>query len=182
MPQPFVILSAAKNPQERRVWARLPRRLTQLAAVFLLVILAAGFGDPASVTGASTQARYDKLGHRIMCPCGCNELLGECNHVGCPDSDKMRTELLASIQRHDADDTIFRSFQAEYGPTALAAPMFTRFNRMSWFVPPLVLLLGIGCVLTLVRRWRPRTVPMPATPSTPGYDAMRTRIRKETEL
>jgi cytochrome c-type biogenesis protein CcmH/NrfF len=157
-------------------------RLLRLPRSLQLLLLACLIAVTANAGGLDTQARYDRLSHRIMCPCGCNELLGECNHVGCPDSDKMRGELLASIQHNDSDDTIFRGFQQEYGPTALAAPMFTAFNRMSWFVPPLLLLLGIAGVFALVRKWKPRAVPMPATPSTPGYDTLRDRIRRETDL
>jgi cytochrome c-type biogenesis protein CcmH len=115
-----------------------------------------------------------------MCPCSCNELLSECNHVGCPDSDKMRTELAASIQRGDDDTTIFRSFQDQYGPTALAAPMFTGLNRFSWFLPPLVLLIGIAGVFVLVRRWRPQVATHPAPSLDPRTRALEDRIRRET--
>ena len=59
--------------------------------------------------------------------------------------------------------------------------MFTGFNHLAWIMPPLVLLLGFGAVLLVVRKWRLRTVAMPATPQTPAYLAMRDRIRKETE-
>ena len=31
-------------------------------------------------------SRYNDLNHRLMCTCGCAEILGECNHVGCPRS------------------------------------------------------------------------------------------------
>jgi cytochrome c-type biogenesis protein CcmH len=115
-----------------------------------------------------------------MCPCGCNQLLGECNHVGCPDSDKMRGQLIASISHGDDDTTIFHAFQDEYGPTALAAPMFTGLNKFSWWVPPIVLLLGLGGVLLVVRRWRPRTAPMPIPATDPHTLVLEQRIRQDT--
>ncbi|MGI8773258.1 MAG: cytochrome c-type biogenesis protein [Acidobacteriaceae bacterium] len=155
-------------------------RITQLLLLVMLVI--AAYGGAAGAGDTDSGSRFDKLGHRIMCPCGCNELLAECNHVGCPDSDSMRNQLMASIQRGDDDNTIFHAFEAQYGPPVLAAPMFTRFNHLAWIMPPLVLLLGFGAVLLVVRKWRLRTVAMPATPQTPAYVAMRDRIRKETEL
>lgn len=163
--------------QER---ARPLLRVTQLLLVALLVI--AAYGGTAGAGDNAGGSRFDKLGHRIMCPCSCNELLGECNHVGCPDSDSMRTQLMASIQRGDDDNTIFRAFEAQYGPPVLAAPMFTRFNHLAWIMPPLVLLLGMLGVFAVVRKWKLRTVAMPATPQTPASLAMRDRIRKETEL
>jgi cytochrome c-type biogenesis protein CcmH/NrfF len=137
----------------------------------------------AVTTGATdSSARFEKDSHEMMCGCGCNQLLGECNHVGCPSSPGMLSELSASIARGDSDDAIFHQFQAEYGPVVLASPMFTRFNHVAWIVPPLVLFLGIGCVFFIVRNWKLRTVPMPATPDTPGFLAARDRIRRETQI
>ena len=154
-----------------------PKRLR--SSVHLAVVAAVvAFGAHASDT--ANGARYQKLSHKIMCPCGCNELLGECNHVGCTYSDKMRSQLAASIDHADDDTTIFRAFQDEYGPTALAAPMFTRLNQFSWWVPPIVLLLGIGGVFFVVRRWRPHAVAMPIPASNPNTLVLEQRIRRET--
>jgi cytochrome c-type biogenesis protein CcmH/NrfF len=149
-------------------------RVSQLTLVCILVAVTAGATDAS--------ARFQKDSHEMMCGCGCNQLLGECNHVGCPASPGMLNELSASIARGDSDDAIFHQFQDEYGPVVLASPMFTRFNHVAWIVPPVFLLLGIGCVLLVVRNWKMRTVPMPATPDTPGFAASRERIRRETQL
>jgi len=141
-------------------------------------------GIAIAVTAGATDssARFDKDSHEMMCVCGCNQLLGECNHVGCPDSDGMRVQLAASIAKGESDNQIFHEFQAQYGPVVLASPRFTRFNHVAWIVPPLMLLLGIGCVLVIVRNWKLRTVPMPASPNTPEYNAARDRIRRETQI
>lgn len=149
-------------------------RVSQLTLVCILVAVTAGATDAS--------ARFQKDSHEMMCGCGCNQLLGECNHVGCPASPGMLNELSASIARGDSDDAIFHQFQDEYGPVVLASPMFTRFNHVAWIVPPVFLLLGIGCVLLVVRNWKMRTVPIPATPDTPGFVASRERIRRETQL
>jgi cytochrome c-type biogenesis protein CcmH/NrfF len=149
-------------------------RISQLALVCILVAVTAGATDAT--------ARFEKDSHEMMCGCGCNQLLGECNHVGCPASPGMLSELSASIAKGESDDQIFHQFQDEYGPVVLASPMFTRFNKVAWIVPPVVLFLGIGCVFLVVRNWKMRTVPMPATPDTPGFAASRDRIRRETQL
>jgi cytochrome c-type biogenesis protein CcmH/NrfF len=94
----------------------------------------------------------------------------------------MLQQLSARIAKGDSDDSIFHQFQDEYGAVILAAPMFTRFNHIAWVVPPLFLLLGIGIVLLVVRNWKMRTVAMPAVPDTPGFNATRDRIRRETEI
>lgn len=149
-------------------------RVFQVGLVCILALAALGATDPS--------ARFNKDSHEMMCICGCNELLGECNHVGCPDSDAMRTELIASIDKGETDNAIFHEFRAEYGPVVLAAPMFTRFNQVAWIVPPLLLFLGIAGTLLLARKWKFRGALAPSTPRTAAEDAIHERIRRETAL
>ena len=152
-------------------------RCLQLALLAVAVALSTGAGD---ATG-----RYNKLSHQIMCPCGCNELLGECNHVGCPDSDAMRGKLMTAVNHGDADREILINFQNDYGPTALASPRFTPFNRVAWIMPPFVLILGLVLIGFTVKRWRLRAAPVPAPPaqfSGSDFHEVRSRIRRETEL
>ena len=63
-----------------------------------------------ALLGADQDARFKDLGHRMMCTCGCGQILLECNHVGCQSSDKMRTELIAALDRGDNDDLILQGF------------------------------------------------------------------------
>ena len=149
-------------------------RASQLALLGILIAVTVGAAD--------SSARFDKDSHEMMCVCSCNQLLGECNHVGCPDSEGMRAQLAASIAKGESDNDIFHEFQEQYGPVVLAAPRFTRFNHLAWIMPPLMLFLGIAGVLLIVRNWKLRTVPMPAVPDTPGFAATRDRIRRETQI
>ena len=149
-------------------------RGSQLALLGVLIAVTAGATD--------SSARFDKDSHEMMCVCGCNQLLGECNHVGCPDSEGMRVQLAASIAKGDSDNDIFHQFQEQYGPVVLAAPRFTRFNHLAWIMPPLMLFFGIAGVLLIVRNWKLRTVPMPAVPDTAAFAAIRERIRRETQI
>ncbi len=59
------------------------KRMAAIAALVLIIVLFMGAGDDIS-------SRFDKVGHRLMCRCGCNQVLLECNHVGCTYSDTMR--------------------------------------------------------------------------------------------
>ncbi len=72
--------------------------------------------------GADVDARFNKLGHQMMCMCGCNQILLECNHVGCSYSERMRNELTAGLERGDSDSLVLQSFVQKYGNTVLAAP------------------------------------------------------------
>jgi cytochrome c-type biogenesis protein CcmH/NrfF len=149
-------------------------RLGRFIATAVVAVLTMG--------SASTAVRYNDLGHKMMCVCGCNQILIECNHLGCPDSDRMLNELRASIASGSSDDAILTAFQDKYGPTVLAAPMLTRFNIVAWIVPPAVLILGIAATVVLVRRWRLRAAAIPPAPRATDFPAVRERIRRETQL
>jgi cytochrome c-type biogenesis protein CcmH len=150
------------------------RRISQIGFLALLMIFALGSAD--------TAVRYNELNHKMMCACGCGQVLGECNHLGCPDSERMLGELRTAISKGESDTAILEAFQAKYGPTILAAPMLTRFNIVAWVVPPVVLLLGIFVTFALVRKWKLRTVSMPDASPIRGFDRIRDQIRKETEI
>jgi len=152
------------------------RRLLQLTLLVVSVMTLAGAGNE--------DARFSDLGHRMMCVCGCNQILLECNHVGCQYSDRMRGELMASLDRGDNDDLALQGFVQKYGTTVLAAPTNKGFNRVAWIIPYVVLLLGLAATMTIVRVWRGRqTVPGIAThPGDMALDPYRAQAQQETEL
>src|SRR5215469_16423804 len=135
--------------------------------------------------GASPGSRFDKLGHEMMCACGCGQILLECNHVGCPDSDRMIGELRQQLSAGGSDEAVMNWFVAKYGPPILAAPMRGGFDNVAWITPMAVFLLATVGTGALVWVWRSRTAKQapPASEATalPGGDAMRERIRRETE-
>jgi len=152
-------------------------RIFQLAGLALLIML---------FVGADSNQRFDKLGHRMMCQCGCNQVLLECNHVGCTVSEKMRAELQVALGIDDlggkqnpsgpqstqpprergtsaagtSDDAILQGFVAKYGPVVLAAPTATGFNRVAWVMPYMALLGGFLLVGLLVKRWNAKRQPV----------------------
>lgn len=147
-------------------------KIVQASLSGVLLVLLSGPTD--------TAARFAILGHELICTCGCGQVLLECNHVGCASSSRMIAELRAALARGDSDTTILHAFQAEYGPTALAVPMFSRFNMTAWIVPPAVLLLGALMTVLIIRRWN-RTKEVVVGVESPELLAIRNEIRKETE-
>src|SRR5262249_33581652 len=135
--------------------------------------------------GAGDDGRFDKLGHRMMCACGCGQILLECNHVGCQYSDKMRNELMAALDRGSSDDLILQGFVQAYGPTVIAAPSASGFNYVAWIMPFFVLLAGIGFVVIVVRGWKGRPAPALAggipLPPTDELENIKRHIRQETD-
>jgi cytochrome c-type biogenesis protein CcmH/NrfF len=148
-----------------------------IARVFALCLVAA-----LAMGAADNTARFNDIGSKLMCTCGCGQVLLQCNHLGCPSLARESGELKADLDRGDSDNTILIAFQNEYGPTVLAAPMLTKFNMVAWIVPPALLLLGIAGTVVLVRRWRQRAAALPAVERDAGFQSMREKIRRETEL
>jgi cytochrome c-type biogenesis protein CcmH len=156
------------------------RRWLQTAALAVAVVVFMGAGDDS--------ARFKDLGHRMMCTCGCGQVLLECNHVGCQSSEKMRNQLLAALDKgnSNSDDLILQGFVQEYGPTVIAAPTATGFNRVAWIMPFVALALGIAFVVYVVRSWKNRPEPALADgitiPRGSELDEFRQKARKETDL
>lgn len=157
------------------------KRASRVAQALLLLTVTIAF------TGASDQeARFQYLGHHMMCVCGCGQILLECNHVGCQYSDRMRTELVAALERGDNDDLITQAFIQKYGTTVVAAPSTSGFNRVAWIMPFLALVLGLVTTALIVRAWKDR--PAPAAPggvhpvTGPELENFRRQAREETEI
>jgi len=124
--------------------------------------------------------RYLDLNHRLMCTCGCAEILGECNHVGCPNSTEELNLLSAGITSNDTDDKIFDTFAAKYGATVLAAPPASGFNLVAWIAPFAVFAAALLGTILLVRHWSVGNSGMATQAADPEMDALRDRIRRET--
>jgi cytochrome c-type biogenesis protein CcmH/NrfF len=136
--------------------------------------------------GSDQDARFQTLGHKVMCVCSCNQVLLECNHVGCTYSDRMRGELVSYVDRGDSDDLTLQAFVQKYGPTVLIAPTTTGFNRLAWVMPYLVLVLGLTTVVLIARTWktRPQIIPTGGTSRASNVELERYReqARKDTEV
>jgi cytochrome c-type biogenesis protein CcmH len=165
----------AKRQREAKTHGYSMRRWVQAGFVCLLAVV---------MLGANPSSRFDKVGHQMMCACGCGQVLLECNHVGCPDSDRMIGELRSQISGGGSDEAILNWFTAKYGATILAAPIRGGFDNVAWIAPMAVFLLATVGVGFLVRMWTVRSgrrVPVSATGPDVGGDALRERIRRETE-
>jgi cytochrome c-type biogenesis protein CcmH len=139
----------------------------------------------AFLGGGDAARRFSDLGHRLMCVCGCHQILLECNHVGCQYSSRMRDELTADVDRESNDDLALQWFVQTYGTTVIAAPTAAGFDRVAWIMPYLVLVLGVSSVVLIVRSWKGRPLVLPAGSVQPiegaELDHFRDQARKDTE-
>lgn len=120
---------------------------TLLLAVILAV--AAARADEARPTVAS-------VSERVMCLCGCVATLNHCPHpeTECSGRAEMTRLIKTQIAEGKTEPAILEDFVERYGVKVLAAPPGKGFNLAAWVLPGLGLILGLACVMVIVRRWR----------------------------
>jgi cytochrome c-type biogenesis protein CcmH len=134
-----------------------------------------------SLGATDAGSRFNNLGHRLMCTCGCAQLLGECDHAGCPARGQEEVELRAFIASGLNDDQVLDAFAAKYGATVRAAPTKHGFDLVAWIAPFAVFAAALLGTILLVRRWSVGKTQSEAPASDPAMDALRDKIRRETE-
>ncbi len=115
--------------------------------------------------GAQKTDRAKVLGEKLMCMCGCGQILTQCNHLNCPSSGPMLKELDQHVSGTESDDLIVQDFVQKYGVTVLSSPPSTGFNSIAWYIPGVAFVLGLGIVIVLIRMWRQRDIARLATTS-----------------
>ena len=127
------------------------------------------------------------LSHQLMCQCGCAQLLGECDHVGCPDRDKELSELTTDIAEGLTDQQVMDEFVAKYGATVLAAPTTKGFDLVAWIAPFAVFAAALLGTILLIRRWgalgferRAQAAGAVARTEDPAEQERLDRIRRDT--
>ena len=120
--------------------------MKRLAYIFVLVtavLLLMGADN-------SDTARLNTVGGKIMCSCGCAQMLLKCNHIGCPNSDQMIRDLKANLQTHAKDEDVLQWFRENWGVTAVVEPASHGFELLAWVMPPAALALGCATIAWLL--------------------------------
>ena len=150
------------------------RRAVEAGALAIVLCFSLGASDAGT--------RYNTLNHHLMCTCGCAEILGECNHVGCPNSTGELKELRAAIEDGKNDQQILDIFQAKYGAVVLAAPTAKGFDLVAWIAPFAVFAAAMLGTVLLIRRWSVGAPQLAGTQNDdPAVTALREKIRRETD-
>jgi cytochrome c-type biogenesis protein CcmH len=137
-------------------------RATKRQLLLLLLATALGTAALTRPAGAQQTDRAKNLGKRLICMCGCNQILTACNHVGCSTSTAMLKKLDQVVARNEPDDLTLQSFVQEYGEQVLAEPPAKGFSRVAWFIPGAAFGLGLVIVLLVISHWRRRVALAPA--------------------
>jgi cytochrome c-type biogenesis protein CcmH/NrfF len=160
-----------------------PRRLI---ALFLGVTATSASLFVAPVVAQQT-ARAKQIGGKFMCMCSCNQVLTQCNHVGCTTSTSMLKELDQYVARRDSEDVITQAFVQEFGTKVYAEPPKSGLSLVAWSLPSFYLLVGTVLVIFVIWRWRARSTPQTAAAGGPSgvsredLERARQRVARETE-
>ncbi|HEY6970140.1 MAG TPA: cytochrome c-type biogenesis protein CcmH, partial [Candidatus Angelobacter sp.] len=136
----------------------------------------------SAAASAADDKRFNDIGSKIQCSCGCGQMLLKCNHVGCPSSDSMIRQLRTAVATYSNEEDVLNWFRRNYGMTVVVEPAKHGFELIIWVVPPLLVATALLLVFWIIQRWRMRAVPVAAAPVDPHMEALRERARKETEL
>jgi len=160
----------------------------RVAAFSLVIALSVSSGALLSSRAQAQQPdRAKQIGGKFMCMCGCNQVLTQCNHVGCTTSASMLKELDGWVARGDSETVITSAFVQEFGTKVYAEPPKFGLSLVAWSLPTVYLLLGTLLVIFVIWRWRLRALAPAATVGgTQGISAhdlerARRRVAQETE-
>jgi len=160
----------------------------RVAAFSLVIALSASSGAVLSSRALADQTdRAKQIGGKFMCMCSCNQVLTQCNHVGCTVSASMLKELDGWVARGDSETVITSAFVQEFGTKVYAEPPKSGLSLVAWSLPSIYLLLGTLLVIFVIWRWRSRGMPPSVGPGrAPGISSQdleraRRRVAQETE-
>ena len=108
----------------------------------------------ASARGSSSPPTAKSIGDGLICQCGCTQTVTECNHFECPSRAEMNAQTNKEIAAGKDETAILQGFVKQYGVQVLASPPASGFNLTVWILPGVGLIVGLGLVIMIVRKWR----------------------------
>ena len=131
------------------------------------LLLAALLAAPAA-RAEEPRPTVESVSERVMCLCGCVATLNHCPHPEseCSGRSEMTSLIKKQIAEGKTEEAILQDFVERYGVKVLAAPPGKGFNLAAYVLTGLGVVVGLACVVLIVRRWRqPSAAPVSATPA-----------------
>ena len=106
-----------------------------------------------------------------------------CQNLSVADSpsemaSQMRGVIKERLAAGDRPDQVIRYFVDKYGEWILLSPRRQGFSLLVWIFPGVAVLVGLGIVALVLRRWTRRSPTGPSSPIDPG---MAERVRREID-
>jgi cytochrome c-type biogenesis protein CcmH len=116
-----------------------------LAAAIVVIVVA----FVAAPSASSTQQRINHLESLVKCP-ACEDLsVAESNATS---AIAVRHEIVLKVQQGESDTAILTSLEDSYGTSILLSPSTSGIGSLLWVLPVIVVIVGVGAYLRLVRR------------------------------
>lgn len=125
-------------------------RIRVVLALVLLSLPAAAFAtEPTTYRSAAEETRFRALATSLRCVMCQNESLADST---APIAHDLRREILDLMRAGKSNAQIRDYLVARYGEFVLYSPRVEPATWLLWFGPPLLLLIGLGTVIAIVRR------------------------------
>ncbi len=125
-------------------------RIRVMLALVLLAFAAAAFAtEPTAYRSAAEETRFRALATSLRCVMCQNESLADST---APIAHDLRREILDLMRAGKSNAQIRDYLVARYGEFVLYSPRVEPATWLLWFGPPLLLLIGLGTVIAIVRR------------------------------
>ncbi len=122
----------------------------------------------APTVGADNDALIMGVEKTLKCQCGCNLDIYTCRTTDftCTTSPALHRDIVALREQGLTAEQIREDFVRQYGEQALMAPKAEGFNLAGYFVPGLVMLLGIGLLSMWILRRQRQVASVPSLAAT----------------
>ena len=143
-----------------------------VTAAVAVASLASAAAVHTSLTDPAQVKRFHSVCKRLVCQCGCNLVLDDCNHFQCGSATPMRARVDKEILEGKGDQEIINGFVEDMGLVVLSAPPTSGFNITAWILPGVLLSIAVVVILLLLRRWS--TLSPAAAPASAGANGAAT--------
>lgn len=118
-----------------------------------------------------------RVAKQLYCPVCPNTPLDVCETKACED---WRAQIRDQLSEGWTDQQVIDYFVAQFGERVLAEPQRKGFTSLIWFLPVLVVLVGLGIVYEILRNWRKqKPVPVAAVSAPAIPEAILKKIERE---
>jgi len=130
-------------------WLRPLKPAGVCVAMLLLALSAVALDDHGQLEDAALQARFENITKELRCLVCQNESIADSNVELASDLRRQVREMLVAGK---SDDAIYSFMTDRYGEFVRFSPPVERKTLLIWGAPFIVLLLGSGIIIRIVRR------------------------------
>lgn len=139
----------------------LKQRISLLILVLAasLIVASVAFAQ-GKQPGYPTDNDVNLIAKKLYCPVCPNTPLDVCETKACQD---WRAQIRDQLSAGWTEQQVIDYFVAQYGERVLAEPQRKGFTSLVWFLPVIVVLIGLGIVYEILRNWKKQKLaPAPA--------------------